>query len=121
MLILRQEQFEALGAQLKERFVRLMVAYLQQHFPDRCAALGPPAVREQIVAGIGKAETLGILAEQDVAGVIHFMFEAVLDFDKAPGFEWAVAALRDRQLEPSERVDRLYTEWAARKPKPGPA
>lgn len=121
MLILRKPQIDALGNQFKERFVRLMVAHLQEHFADRCATLGPAGVREAVIEGITKAEAFGIVAEQDVAGVLHFMFETTLSFDQAPGFAWAVLALKDDTLEPSERVDRLYTEWAALKPKPGTA
>jgi hypothetical protein len=116
VLILRQKQIEAMGDQLRERFVRLMLAHLDEHFPNRVGILGPDKAREYVLEGIAKAQGFGIVAEQDVAGVIHFMFEATLQFDLAPGFEWAVAALQDAELAPTERVDRLFAEWATRKP-----
>lgn len=116
MLILRSAQIAAMGDQLKERFVRLMLAHLEEHFPNRVAILGPAKAREYVLEGIAKAQGFGIVAEQDVAGVIHFMFEATLQFDLVPGFEWAVAALQAPELAPTERVDRLFAEWAKRKP-----
>jgi len=115
VLIVRQGQMEALEAHARERFVRVMLAYLEGRFPHHYAELGEPNVRHLVASGITRAEAFGVRAEQDVAGLIHFMFDADPDFDRHPDYGWAVAALRQPGLEPSERVDRLFTEWQARR------
>lgn len=112
MLIIRREQIEALGAQARERFIAVMRRHLEASFPERCDALGPDGVRGLIQRGMEKAQGFGLAVEQDVAGLIHFMFEGDPEFDHRPEFVWAVEALRDDRLEPRERLDRLYTLWA---------
>lgn len=115
MMIVKQAQLDALADRLKEKFIRLMAAHLGQHFPDRCATLGPERVRAQILEGLAVADTFGIKTEQDVAGLIHFRFDVGRPFESEPDFGWAVAVLRDDLLDPTERVDRLFAEWEKRR------
>jgi hypothetical protein len=119
MLIIRKQQIETLEVHAREKFIRVMRRHLGNAFPDQCASLGEEGLRARIESGMAKAEAFGLLAEQDVAGLIHFTFEAGADFDQRPELEWAVAVLRDAEPAPSERVDRLFAEWASRRPPGG--
>ena len=115
MLIIRKEQMEALSAHARAKFISVMRRHLEGAFPERCAEFGEERVRALIESGMTKAEGFGLVAEQDVAGLIHFMFESHPEFDRRPEFGWAVEVLRDTSVEPTERVDRLYREWTPRK------
>jgi hypothetical protein len=121
MLIVRQEQMEALGAHSREKFIAVMRRHLEGAFPQRCQGLGPERVRALIEQGMAKADGFGLVAEQDVGGLIHFMFESHPEFDQRPDFAWAVEALRRTDVGPTERVDELFAEWAARRKSPGSA
>jgi hypothetical protein len=114
MLIVRREQMDALDAHARDRFIGVMTRHLTGAFPERCASLGDDRLRGLIEKGMTKADAYGLVAEQDVAGLIHFMFESHPEFDQHPAFAWAVEALSDAMREPTERVDRLFAEWAAR-------
>ena len=120
MLIVTKSQLDAISAEFRERFIRTVVGHVRQHFPDRVAALGDAGLRATIETGIARAERLGLVAEQDVAGVIHFSFESAIDFDIRPEYAWAMTALARTDLEPTERVDLLFAEWQPRKPTGGP-
>jgi hypothetical protein len=111
MLIIKKSQIEQLGAHLRDRYVRTMLAHVKAQFPDRCVIYGDDRVRELILEGVKKAEGFGIVSEQDAGGVIHFMFAAEPDFDRRPEYQWAVDALKSPGLEPTERVDLLYAKW----------
>lgn len=117
MLIVTKSQVDALSAHFQERFVQTMLRHLREQFPERAGKMGEEGLRTAIDVGSARARKYGLVTEQDVAGLIHFGFETVPDFDGRPEFDWAVAALSRRDLEPGERVDLLYTEWRQRQPK----
>lgn len=115
MLIVRAAQLDALQRHAREAFIGVMRRHLERAFPERCTGLGGERVRALIERGMAAAQGFGLQTEQDVAGLIHFMFESHPEFDQRPDFAWAVQILRDPDLEPGERVDRLFTAWAPRK------
>ncbi|MGE0442209.1 MAG: hypothetical protein AB7L66_05225 [Gemmatimonadales bacterium] len=116
MLIIRQAQLDAMGRALDRQFTAAVRSHLAEQFPDRIAALSPEALAAEIEQGCAQGREFGLESEADVAALIHFRFEAGPDFATHPEFGWAVAALMNPDLTSPERVDRLFEEWAARKP-----
>jgi hypothetical protein len=115
MLIVRKSQIEALRTQLRGRFERAMLAHLRESFPAKYAELGETVVRDLIDVGSAKAPRYGLVVERDVGSLIHFMFDADPEFDQRPELGWAVEALEE-DLEPSEKLERLHSEWQKRRP-----
>ena len=88
-----------------------------------------PALIKTIHAGIDRAATYGIEAEQDVCAYIDMMVLFGDDFDRDPALPWPRAILRDASWEDtSAKVKHLYevgiekaTQAAARAAQAGEA
>ena len=107
MLIIRKEQMDTLGGQMQKRYEDRLVVYLNQVFPERCAKMGEPALREEIRYGIGSAAKYDITTERDVAKYIETMFRLGRDFDTNPDHPWAQPILTDRSSSAENRLRRI--------------
>lgn len=114
MLIIRQAQVDAMGALLRERFVQATLAHLRGAFPERSEALGEVGLRQLVDDAAARGASLGIVAEQDVAGLAHFMLATARDFESQPEYGWAARIVGDADLTGSDKVDALFDALASR-------
>jgi len=111
MVIVRNDQMDELGDKELQKFQDKMVPHLNEFFPDQCEALGEEQVREAILYGVERAETYGIVIEQDVCNYIDLMFALGKDFDTDPEEPWAGEILNDESSpSPTAKVNKLYDE-----------
>jgi hypothetical protein len=107
MLVIRQEQMEALRKDRLEQFEARMVAHLKQLMPERCATLGDEAMRHDIRHGMARAAAYDITAERDVARYLELALRLGRDFDSSPSTPWARPILVDRSSSAENRLRRL--------------
>jgi hypothetical protein len=107
MLVIRKEQMDTLGEQMRQRYEDRLVVYLNQVFPDRCAQMGEPALRKEIRYGMASAAKYNITTERDVAKYIELMFRHGRDFDTSPDTPWAQPILTDPSSTADNRLRRV--------------
>jgi len=111
MVIIRNEQMDKLGKDEARKFEDKMVAHLKEFFPDTCEELGEPGVRKSIRHGVERAESYGLVDEQDVCTYIDVMYVFGQDFDRDPECPWASRILNDKSIDdPGDRADMLHEE-----------
>jgi len=114
MVIIRNKQMDELGKAEARKFQDKMVAHLKEFFPDTCEELGEPRVRESISHGVERAESYGLVDEQDVCTYIDVMYVFGPDFDRAPECPWASRILKDESIDdPGDRAEMLHEEALA--------
>ncbi len=114
MVIIRNEQMGELGKDEAGKFEDKMVTHLKEFFPDTCEELGEPQVRESISHGVDRAESYGLVDEQDVCTYIDVMYVFGPDFDRDPECPWASRILNDKSIDdPGDRADTLHEEALA--------
>lgn len=107
MLVIRQEQFDALSAGLLEQFEDRMVADLRNDFPNQTAATPEAPLRVQVRAGIEKARTYGVVDEFDIERYLQCMVLHGQDFDVTPRTAWAGEILRTPGLPGDKKMDQI--------------
>ena len=109
MLVIRQEQLDAMRAQRAARFEDRMVTHLRQVWPERWDALGETGARALIRAGIERARGYGMTAEHDVARYIDLMCAVRDDFDTDPRIPpWVAQLLTAPGLSGARKMDALW-------------
>jgi hypothetical protein len=105
---------DKLGKAEAGKFQDKMVAHLKEFFPEACEELGEPQVRESISHGVERAESYGLVDEQDVCTYIDVMYVFGPDFDRAPECSWASRILKDESIDdPGDRAEMLHEEALA--------
>ena len=117
MLIIRDEQIEALSQYMQNRFEDRMVTHLNRYFHDACETLGEDLLRQTIRYGIIKAKMFSFHIENDVSRYLNLMFTFGRDFDTDPDLRWAAQILKNDDLISTHKMDVLYDEAAKRMPK----
>lgn len=109
MLVIRTEQFTALGKARKEQFIRQLLEHLRNHFADKLLAPGvvPEGLEAMVRQGIAKAEKHGIENDTDLRAYLEFQAILGIDFEQGPGLSWAKAILEDKQLSGSSKIDEI--------------
>jgi hypothetical protein len=107
---------ETLGEAMRQRFAERLMAHVRKVFPDECAKLGEPALRQRVEAGIARAEEHGFTAERDVVRFVDVRFLLGDEFEARSRTSWAAAILEDHRPHelPSTRMDRLWDETRRR-------
>jgi hypothetical protein len=94
MLTIRAAQFAVFSQLEVRKFEDWTLAHLRKFFPDRCAALGEPQLREWIRYGIRRAAQYGVTARRDVCKYLDLMIVFGRDFDTDRLSGWAADILR---------------------------
>ena len=110
MLIIRNEQMDALSEHMEEGFVNRVVTHLKEFWPEKCEEMGEEAGRESIHEAIDIAREFGIINEYDVARYIDLIYEFDWPADEEPDTLWAEEILNDAELDSTTKMDRLYEE-----------
>jgi hypothetical protein len=103
------------------RFVTGQLARLQSTYPDAIASRfgNDPSMFDKTIRNtIDKAETFGIVGEDDVAFYLDCLFEIGADFPKAGGWPFQILCRRDLDGETKMDLiwDRLHPETRVEMP-----
>jgi hypothetical protein len=104
MLLIRQEQMEALSAYMRQDFEDRRVRHLLRAFPDKAGPMGEPALRQLIRAGVAKAAGYGIDREGDLGTFIDWMMEYTTDFETSKEMGWTKATLGDQEMSGTAKI-----------------
>ena len=108
MLIIRDEQMEALRLAAMKSFEQRMVRHLNEHFPEECRRAGAERIRGAISQGVYRAGQYGIVSERDVARYIDLSVVLGLDFDSGKRYPWAKEILARKDNGPPQKLQALY-------------
>lgn len=112
MLVIHDEQIDALSQYTRRRFEDRMITHLKRYFHDACETLGENRLREAIRYGIMKTESYTLHIENDVSRYLNLMFTFGRDFDTDPDLRWAAQILKNEDLISTHKMDVLYEEAA---------
>ncbi|MGE5569551.1 MAG: hypothetical protein ACM3S5_11000 [Rhodospirillales bacterium] len=101
-MIIRPEQFEALGLWQRRLFVDQMVQHLDESYPGRIKKDYGLDTRAFVEAGMEKAATYGIGLEPDIESFLEMLVEWGPDFDTAK--EWAAEILNNTKCKGSDKI-----------------
>ena len=107
MLKIRAQQYAKLSDYMRNQFEDRMVAELGAEFPEESAALSEAGLRATIRKGIARAESFGVLLEDDIARFLVLVLRKGPDFETQPGTQWAQPILKDPNLSGTQKMDEL--------------
>ena len=115
MLTIRKEQYDILGAAMALRFEDQMVAHAAKKSPEKFKAMGEPAAREFLRAGIKKGMFHEIEAVCDLFTLVDLMWELGLNFELSPEHLRALEMLANKKRSAQARIDLIYLKLKGRK------
>src|SRR4051812_32188106 len=108
MLIIRDNQMDAMRQEAVKGFERRMVQHLNEFFPRECRRAGDERVRAAISQGIARAAKYAITSEIDVARYIDLSVVLGLDFDAGKRHPWAAEILKNSNLKPGAKLQLIF-------------
>lgn len=112
MLILRDEQIEALERDRLARFRRFARKHLEKHFAPELVGRSQQEIEAIIRRGIRLGRTYGVREEWAWLKLIDLLVVFGADFESRPDFGWVRDILRDRRVGSPERRVRLLMREA---------
>lgn len=109
MLVIRQEQFAALGRAQIARFYFEAYEHVQLYFPQRCEELGNQAAIQMVRDGLKRARGYGLESERDLLRYLNLLFHFGDGFELSPANAWALPFLESTRPA-SVRMDLLMDE-----------
>src|SRR5215213_5083858 len=106
MLVIRQEQIDALIKGSDEEFVECLVGHVREEFPEKTGERDDETLRAMVKGGIERAENHGFTTAEDITSFISIMFEIAPNFDEQPQIR---AVLDDEKFAPEDRIERLWS------------
>ncbi|HEY0459048.1 MAG TPA: hypothetical protein VGC97_07815 [Pyrinomonadaceae bacterium] len=106
MLVIRQQQIDALIKGSDEEFVDFLVEHVCEEFPEKTAERDDETLRTMVRGGIRRAERHGFTTAEDTTAFISIMFEIAPNFDEQPQIK---PVLDDRNFAPGDRFERLWS------------
>lgn len=105
MLVIRQQQMDAMNARLMQRFEAAETARIAQDFPEQYARLGGADAARRFVRDVVKRATdYEIYAEPDLSTFIDIAVKNGKTFEERDDLAWAAEILRDRSLGGDTKV-----------------
>jgi hypothetical protein len=110
MMIIREEQFQALATAQLESFIRRMTEMLQASFPEWCTKLprDTGTLEEVVRAAVDEANHYDIEAESDLEFYIQCLPAFGLKFVNDPAFRWAGEIIKSPDLTGTEKMDLIH-------------
>ena len=108
MLVIRQEQFEAIIKGTEEDFVNYLIGYVQSNHSEAIKGRDDKTLREMIRGGIKRAESHQITKVADTQKFVGKMFEVAPNFDEQPEIK---AVLDDQTIAPDKRIEKLQSPF----------
>ncbi|HVE57386.1 MAG TPA: hypothetical protein VNB22_11205 [Pyrinomonadaceae bacterium] len=106
MLVIRQEQIDALIKGTDEEFVEFLVGHVKEEFPEKAAERDRETLHTMVRGGIRRAESHGFTTAEDITAFISIMFEIAPNFDEHPQIK---TVLDDETFAPEDRIERLWS------------
>jgi hypothetical protein len=106
VLVIRQEQLDALIKGTDDEWVETLVGQVSEEDPDISKKYDDDALRSMVRVAIKKAERYGFTAADDQASFVSTMFEVAPNFDEQ---EEIRAVLLEDDLKPSYRLEKLFS------------
>ena len=106
MLVIRQEQIDALIKGTDEEFVEFLVGHVKEEFPEKIEERDEETLRTMVRGGVRRAESHGFTTAEDITAFISIMFEIAPNFDEQAQIK---AVLDDTKFPPEERIERLWS------------
>ncbi len=106
MLVIRQEQIDALIKGTDEEFVEFLVGHAKEEFPEKTDKRDDETLRTMVRGGIKRAESHGFKTAEDITAFISIMFEIAPNFDEQPQIK---TVLDDANFPPEARLERLWS------------
>ena len=106
MLVIRQEQIDALIKGTDEEFVEFLVGHVKEDFPEKTSEYKDEQLRAMVKGGIKRAESHDLTRAEDITAFISVMFEVAPNFDEQTQIK---AVLDDKVYSPEERIERLWS------------
>ena len=114
MLIIRQEQLEALRQNALSQYVERTLEQFHQYFPGPCHVIGDSPLRKMIRMGVDRAAHHQIVGEGNVVLYTSVMLLCGTFFDEDPQYPWVREILSDEDLpHEDQRAERLYDTFVA--------
>jgi len=110
MLIIRNEQIEALKSDRQTKFIKKVYKYLIQDHNDKISSLQKNEIENIIILGIEKSALYKISSEKAITLYIVIMLILGIDFDTNPHYDWAKEILINEEYQESEKIQKLSQE-----------
>jgi len=107
MLQIRKQQMAVFAKVMRQRFEDRMVAHLRRKFHADFAESPEPELRSLVKTAIEKAATYDVVTEDDVQRYLERMARYGAGFDKDRAFSWAGEILRTKEIDGTEKMDRI--------------
>lgn len=108
MLVIRQEQLRAFGAEARHDFASEMLPLVRSCFPARVRALGSRELVDVLERGIDHAERRGFVEQRHVFQFVCVRLVLGDTFDSDPRWAWA-ARILDSSASADEKLALLLT------------
>lgn len=115
MLVIRQQQFAALGMARDVKLEPEFARHLQTHFPAAFAAMDADELSRYVRRGLEKARSYGLDSPRDFFRFLNLCAAYGADFDAERRHSWMREALLDAAVtSPSDRLRLLTAECIRR-------
>lgn len=106
MLVIRQEQIDALIMGDEDEFVEFLVKHIKDEDPELEKERDDETLREMVRGGIRRAKSHELSTSEDLTAFVSIMFEIAPNFDEQAEIK---AVLKDEKTPPNERIEKLWT------------
>lgn len=111
MIIIRNEQKDALRNPLTHKQILGLVDHIKSNFPDETAGKSDNELCDRVKETLSRAEKYDVKAERDVYKFINISMLYGADFDEKKETSWTAEYLTDEDVSTSGmRINRLYSE-----------
>jgi len=107
MLVIRDEQIEALDESMLRSFRNQMVSHLRKACPEETSNMSEEELGSLIQGGIVKAESYEIFEDDDVRRFLEYMLILNPDFDQDSDFPEIQEILNDEEMDGTEKMDEI--------------
>lgn len=107
MLVIRNQQIEALSCISSSLFTEDMVSHVRTHFPTQYNIAGELSVRQAIMLAIPRARIYGFACERDICIYITTMMLLGSNFDTDSMYPWVLLLLKTKHASPAAKANDL--------------
>lgn len=113
MLTIRENQHEVLREAARVVFLDHMEKHVCTHFATVLATVKSDQLREILIRQWARANSYGLTSEMGVCSWLNVVFTLGEDFEKQPGYTWALPLLENETMVESAKLARLKTRVQA--------
>jgi len=105
MLTIRKEQMDVLEKYMIDVFNNKMVSHLRHTYPEETSTIPDERLSAMVKSGSEKAESYGIVEDDDIQRFLGYMLMYGSDFDTDSAHPEVQKILRDARLDGEEKID----------------